>query len=536
MKLIQTLYLQPSKNPFKDSFGWISPMYHLMGWTLSCLQLKKIYPKVEIYTNSSAAKLLIDTLELPYDKVNVTHDDLHLANENLWALPKIFTYSLQDTPFLHVDGDVFIFREFPIDLLNGMLIAQNLEEATEYYFSSQKELMKHFKYFPECVKNDFYAPQPIQAVNAGILGGNDLSFIHEYTNNAFEYIEQNRDCFSLINVDSFNVFFEQHLFLSLAKEKNIPIQFLISETIKDNEYEHLGDFYKTPNLKYYLHLLGEYKRDRYTCIQMASKLRDLYPSYYYKILSICREHKVPIDIDFPYDEKLISEKHYHDIHNKSKKTYLDGIEKSVEINSPKVTNRVINNLAMLQNLLAWYGESYSSFDKQKAEIDFQKFIKDIEETIDNKQQFSFDYLYGRDLDAVNWYCSLFAEESTLPDKIIVSCKEIDIIESEFDWAGLLNKGTKVGVKYYAGLELSDGRFFNLFIPEITKNEFSLFDIDEMDKIILERLSQPVSIKQLFSEMQSYVEEDVIQHHLMEYYEFLLTLIKQLVVKKAIKPA
>jgi hypothetical protein len=199
MKLIQTLYLQPSKNPFKDSFGWTSPMYHLMGWTLSCLQLKKIYPKVEIYTNSSAAKLLIDTLELPYDKVNVTHDDLHLANENLWALPKIFTYSLQDTPFLHVDGDVFIFREFPIDLLNGMLIAQNLEEATEYYFSSQKELMKHFKYFPECVKNDFYSPQPIQAVNAGILGGNDLSFIHEYTNNAFEYIEQNRDCFSLTN-------------------------------------------------------------------------------------------------------------------------------------------------------------------------------------------------------------------------------------------------------------------------------------------------------------------------------------------------
>jgi hypothetical protein len=96
MKLIQTLYLQPSKNPFKDSFGWTSPMYHLMGWTLSCLQLKKIYPKVEIYTNSSAAKLLIDTLELPYDKVNVTHDNLYLANENLWALPKIFTYSLQD--------------------------------------------------------------------------------------------------------------------------------------------------------------------------------------------------------------------------------------------------------------------------------------------------------------------------------------------------------------------------------------------------------------------------------------------------------
>ena len=98
MNFIQTLYISSSKHPFKHSFGWATPQYHLMGWALSYLQLNKLYGTVELYANSNAAKLLIDTLDLPYSKVHVTHDSLVLINENLWALPKTFTYSLQKEP------------------------------------------------------------------------------------------------------------------------------------------------------------------------------------------------------------------------------------------------------------------------------------------------------------------------------------------------------------------------------------------------------------------------------------------------------
>jgi hypothetical protein len=101
MKFIQTLFI--NKDLFKNTFGWAAPEYHLMSWALSSLQLQKIYQRVELYTNSNAAKILIDTLELPYYKVNITHDNINTANENLWALPKIITYSLQDDPFLHLD-------------------------------------------------------------------------------------------------------------------------------------------------------------------------------------------------------------------------------------------------------------------------------------------------------------------------------------------------------------------------------------------------------------------------------------------------
>lgn len=65
MNYIQTLYIDSSKNPLKNSFGWARPEYHLMSWALSCLQLKKIYGNVELYANNTAAELLINDLKLP---------------------------------------------------------------------------------------------------------------------------------------------------------------------------------------------------------------------------------------------------------------------------------------------------------------------------------------------------------------------------------------------------------------------------------------------------------------------------------------
>ncbi len=93
----------------------------------------------------------------------------------------------------------------------------------------------------------------------------------------------------------------------------------------------------------------------------------------------------------------------------------------------------------------------------------------------------------------------------------------------------------MGIKYYQDLEIISGHFFNLLVPEISETRFSLFDLDEFEKLILDHLSSPISIDKLLLEMRSYAEEDVIQNHLDTYNNLIITLIKKLVVKKAIKP-
>jgi len=45
MNYIQTFYINPDKDPFRDSFGWVAPEYHLMGWALSSLYCIKYTEK-----------------------------------------------------------------------------------------------------------------------------------------------------------------------------------------------------------------------------------------------------------------------------------------------------------------------------------------------------------------------------------------------------------------------------------------------------------------------------------------------------------
>ena len=527
MNFIQTLYIHSNKDPFRDPFGWVSPEYHLMSWALSCLQLKQFYKEVYLYANTPAACLLIDGLQLPYTDVFCTHDQLTLPHQELWALPKIYTYRLQKEPFLHIDGDVFLFGRLPEPLLSHGLIAQNPEIATDYYISTQKELVNHFTFFPPCVKADFEAPVPIQAVNAGILGGQNIPFINEYANLAFEYIDKNINHLPSINVDRFNVFFEQHLFYALAKEKHLSIDFLFTDLVKDNGYKHIGDFHDVPFQRTYLHLLGHFKKDEFTCIQMATKLRELYPDYYYKILSLLGEKEVALSPCCFNNNMIISNINHTTLHKKAQRAYNNDIITINETNA--IVDETTNtHLILLKKIVNLYSDGNEEMKK-----DFVVFYDSLITIL--KRNLSFLYLYGRDLSATGWYRNLFAEETGLMERWIVKSSGIEIIPSQYDWAGIFNKHYRVGVEYYMKLQIQADSYLNLIIPEVSENRFSLYDINGLDKMILDFLSEPLLINELLSKMQVCFEDEVIQNHYQSYVDVIITCLKQLVVKKAIQP-
>jgi len=64
-KFVHEFYPAPldnNKDPLHDTFGWVDPEYHLKSWALGCLQLHKMYGNVNLYGNTPAVQLLIDTL------------------------------------------------------------------------------------------------------------------------------------------------------------------------------------------------------------------------------------------------------------------------------------------------------------------------------------------------------------------------------------------------------------------------------------------------------------------------------------------
>ncbi|GHT32033.1 hypothetical protein FACS189434_02930 [Bacteroidia bacterium] len=501
MNFIQTLYVTLDKNLFKDTFGWVSAEYHIMSWVLSCLQLNKIYGYVELFANLPAADLLIGMLNLPYAKVHTSHDNLKLAHNELWALPKLYTYSLQNEPFLHIDGDVFLFRKFDDSLLNGELIGQNIEVATEYYTSTQRELMQYFTYFPDCVKKDFDSGIAFNAVNAGILGGKKIDFFKEYTNFAIEYITRNEQHLKNINVNNFNIFFEQHLFFALAKAKNIPISVFFNGIIPDKGYKYMGDFHKAPNEISYLHLLGHFKRDEYTCNQMVAKLRELYPDYYYKILELFKKKEFPLSKNFC--------------------GYVELKDKTVDNE-----NKIIENE---NTILSFLRKIKKTVDAEK---DFGKFYKRLIKILN--KNISILQLNKRDAESVKWYKKCFYSENFL-ETMIVKCPEVKIISSEYNWSGMFNKFYRVGVQYYEHLKFEKGKFYHLIVLEVSQNRFLLYDIDELDNKILKNLTEPTSMRDFLKTISQYFEDDVIENHYDTFFSLIKQCLSQLILKKAIKP-
>ena len=116
MKIIQSFWTG-NKNSLTDSYGWLLPIFNYLSWIISCNQLRRYYDDVTLVTDSQGYDVLINKLHLPYTDVIVSLDCLNHYNPNLWALAKIKAYQSIKEPFIHVDGDVFIWTKIIIILL-----------------------------------------------------------------------------------------------------------------------------------------------------------------------------------------------------------------------------------------------------------------------------------------------------------------------------------------------------------------------------------------------------------------------------------
>lgn len=278
MKIIQSFW---SCNDVKRNFGWFSEKHHLLGWILSSCQLREFYDDVTIYTDDAGYELLINKLKLPYtNAVN----GIELLNEkgmnkDLWAYSKILAYSNMSDPFLHIDGDVFIWESFEDKLLKNDLIVQNPEITTDYYGKMWSLIKPHLTYIPnEMMLYDKGITN--KAFNMGIFGGNDIEFIKKYSEHAMQFVERNKNKLPGNQQFNFNIFFEQVLLYNMVYPTNKIVGSLIKEDIGDNEYKNFGNFDEVPFERTYLHLLGFFKRQFTVCNKLDIYVQKYLPHYY----------------------------------------------------------------------------------------------------------------------------------------------------------------------------------------------------------------------------------------------------------------
>jgi hypothetical protein len=300
MKIIQSFWSGKNKS-IQNNYGWFDYQYHWLSWMLSCHQLRKFYDQVELYTDTFGYEILIEKLKLPYTKVHVVLDELNELPDQLWAMAKIKVYSLQQEPFLHVDGDIFIFEAFPQQLMRADLIAQNQETTTNYYRDNWAKIVPKLDYLPAEME-DFDKGVSDLAYNMGIFGGNDLVFLKEYSQESLSFVYKNQAKLEDINPFNFNVFFEQVFFYEKTKAKSKEVGTLIIDNIGDNEYEGFADFYKVPKDKTYLHLLGFFKQQEFVCKKMEQFCLVHYP-HFFKILKELTTEKYEFPVNYGFNKE-----------------------------------------------------------------------------------------------------------------------------------------------------------------------------------------------------------------------------------------
>lgn len=283
MKIVQSFW-SGNQTDLTNNYGWYNYKYNWLSWILSCHQLVKHHKEVELYTDRFGYEILITKLQLPYTKVHVVLDDLNSYHKDLWAIAKIKTFQMQDEPFLHVDGDVFVWESLTDKFKNANLVTQNLEITTDYYGRMWNDISTNLNFMPSEMAN-YHNKLSNFACNMGIVGGNDINFFKEYTKISIAFVDNNIGSWSSINGFNFNIFFEQVLFYEFAKSKSKGIDFLFEEVSEDNDYKGFGDFQKVPH-KTYLHLLGVFKRNASVCKAMEVYIMKYYSESYSKITSL----------------------------------------------------------------------------------------------------------------------------------------------------------------------------------------------------------------------------------------------------------
>lgn len=272
--------------------GWSNATYHYMSWMLSCLLARQYYD-IELVTDSMGKTLLVDELQLPYTNVRVVLDDRMAGQpDHLWALPKIISYSIQDEPFVHIDGDVFLFKPLGHRAETAAVVAQNVEVNFPIYHEAMEGIEQYFPYIPESIKIDRKTSSYILASNTGSFGGNDIEFIQYYARQAMHFVEANRTAIHHAHPVYINCIFEQYLLHCLSKQANTPITYLFDDIFTFNEYLPIAKFSGVPTALGYVHPVGPFKQHPLGCKGVARRLRIDYPHYYHRLLKLMNHQSI----------------------------------------------------------------------------------------------------------------------------------------------------------------------------------------------------------------------------------------------------
>jgi hypothetical protein len=231
MRAVWSLWTLPHR--VHRGFPWFSERHHLFSWILSVETARQHFADRALYTDDEGAALLVDGLQLPFTEISTSLNELKDQDPDWWMLGKLHTYQQQQTPFVHLDADVYLWKALPERLMTAPVLAQNPEGSDGVPWYDADLCEKTIR-----SRGDGWIPQEWSwyrqhgtstGACCGIVGGNDVDFLRQYSSIVIRILESRRNRVAFDGLGDkkvLNPFFEQYLLCAFAAFRGIRIEYL----------------------------------------------------------------------------------------------------------------------------------------------------------------------------------------------------------------------------------------------------------------------------------------------------------------------
>jgi hypothetical protein len=271
MKLIQSIWFD---NYDLLKGNWPAEKFALFSMALSHHLLKKQGLPTCLYTNAVGFDIVVNRIGLKYDEVNMCLERDRLATSTVhffdkyWSLYKLYTYSLQEQPFIHFDNDVYFFKRLDDSWKTAALVAQNQETGLPYYNICLEEIQRHFTQIPTYLNIE---PQSVMAINAGIAGGTKFDFFKQLYLQVIGLLIDNEVHLNKLTEGYANIFIEQCMMKNYANSLGLQFQYALPNTIGPSKEYRANKFHLLPDRADYIHVMN-YKSNPTVCESIARML------------------------------------------------------------------------------------------------------------------------------------------------------------------------------------------------------------------------------------------------------------------------
>ena len=165
------------------------------------------------------------------------------------------------------------------------MVAQHIDINADHYAQALDQLNTLNFEIPDFLRNDYILAKEFNAINAGIIGGNNFEFFKNYSAQAFEFIDKNINLVEPnLKGDLYALIYEQYLFSAMARRENFMIEPLLNHKILS--VFDLTNFMNKYGIIKYVHLLSNMKCFLENCQILEHLLLLEYPEFHKRISNL----------------------------------------------------------------------------------------------------------------------------------------------------------------------------------------------------------------------------------------------------------